>query len=60
MPFQGWRMTPAMMRRMTLPVRPTGLPNLFMVGQWVFVGGDIPPSIMGGEKVAELVEKCLR
>jgi phytoene dehydrogenase-like protein len=56
---QGWRMTPGMMRRMTLPFRPTRLPNFLMVGQWVSIGGGIPPCIMGGEKVADLVQKCL-
>ncbi len=58
--IQGWKPTPAMMRRMNLPWRPTSLPNLFMVGQWVSIGGGIPPSIMGGEKVADLVEKYLK
>jgi phytoene dehydrogenase-like protein len=58
--IQGWRMTPAMARRMNLPFRPTKLPNFFMVGQWVSVAGGIPPSIMGGDKVAGLVQKWLR
>ena len=58
--IQGWRPTPEMMRRINLPWRPTSLPNFFMVGQWVSVGGGIPPSIMGGEKVASLVANYLR
>lgn len=57
--IQGWKMTPKMIRRMSLPLRPTRLPNLFMVGQWVSVGGGIPPSIMGGEKMAGMVAKYL-
>ena len=58
--IQGWRMTPQMMRRMNLPMRPTRMPNLFMVGQWVVVGGGIPTSVTGGAKVADMVEKYLR
>lgn len=40
--IQGWKPTPAVMRRMNLPWRPTSLPNLFMVGQWVSIGGGHP------------------
>ena len=58
--IQGWRPTPAMIRHMNLPWRPTHLPNLFMVGQWISVGGGIPPSVMGGEKVAGLVAKYIK
>ncbi|MBI4333729.1 MAG: NAD(P)/FAD-dependent oxidoreductase [Chloroflexi bacterium] len=58
--IQGWKPSPQMMRRMYLPWKPTALPNFFMVGQWVAVGGGIPPSIMGGEKVAGLVQKVLK
>lgn len=57
--IMGWKPTPELMRRMSLPMRPTGLPNFFMVGQWTSVGGGIPPSIMGGEKVAGMVTKVL-
>ena len=57
--IQGWKMTPKMVRRMNLPMRPTRLPNMFMIGQWVYVGGGIPPSIMGGQKMADMVAKQL-
>jgi phytoene dehydrogenase-like protein len=58
--IQGWKMTPAMVRRINLPWKATSLPNFFMVGQWVSVGGGIPPSIMGGAKVADLAVKALK
>ncbi len=58
--IMGWKPTPAMMRRMSLPMRPTSLPNFFMVGQWTSAGGGVPPSIMGGEKVVGMVEKSLK
>lgn len=58
--IQGWKPTPMMIRRTNLPYKPTALPNFFMVGQWVSIGGGIPPSIAGGATVAGLVAKYLK
>jgi phytoene dehydrogenase-like protein len=54
--FEGWHPGPeAIMVRMkkTLP----GLKNFYMIGQWVEPGGGLPPAIMSGRNVAQMICK---
>jgi phytoene dehydrogenase-like protein len=37
----------------TLP----GLKNFYMIGQWVEPGGGLPPAIMSGRNVAQIICK---
>jgi phytoene dehydrogenase-like protein len=54
--FEGWHPVPGtMMIRIdkTLP----GLKNFYMIGQWVEPGGGLPPAIMSGRNVAQIICK---
>jgi phytoene dehydrogenase-like protein len=54
--FEGWHPGPGtMMIRIdkTLP----GLKNFYMIGQWVEPGGGLPPAIMSGRSVAQIICK---
>jgi phytoene dehydrogenase-like protein len=54
--FEGWHPGPGtMMLRInkTLP----GLKNFYMIGQWVEPGGGLPPAIMSGRNVAQIICK---
>lgn len=54
--FEGWQPTRGtMMLRMnkTLP----GLKNFYMIGQWVQPGGGLPPALMSGRNVAQIICK---
>jgi len=54
--FEGWHPGPGtMMIRIdkTLP----GLKNFYMIGQWVEPGGGLPPAIMSGRNVAQIICK---
>jgi len=52
--FEGWQPSPGtMMLRMdkTLP----GLSNFYMIGQWVEPGGGLPPAILSGRNVTQII-----
>ena len=54
--FEGWQPNPGtLMLRMdkTLP----GLRNFYMIGQWVEPGGGLPPAIMSGRNVTQMICK---
>jgi phytoene dehydrogenase-like protein len=54
--FEGWQPAPgAMMLRMdkTLP----GLRDFYMIGQWVEPGGGLPPAILSGRNVTQIICK---
>jgi phytoene dehydrogenase-like protein len=54
--FEGWQPNPGtLMLRMdkTLP----GLRNFYMIGQWVEPGGGLPPAIMSGRSVTQMICK---
>jgi phytoene dehydrogenase-like protein len=54
--FEGWHPGPGttMLRiAKTLP----GLKNFYMIGQWVEPGGGLPPAIMSGRSVAQIICK---
>ena len=54
--FEGWQLNPgSLMLRMdkTLP----GLRNFYMIGQWVEPGGGLPPAIMSGRNVTQMICK---
>jgi phytoene dehydrogenase-like protein len=54
--FEGWQPNPGtLMLRMdkTLP----GLRNFYMIGQWVEPGGGLPPAIMSGRNVTQIICK---
>lgn len=52
--FEGWqpgRGTTMLRVNKTLP----GLKNFYMIGQWVEPGGGLPPAIMSGRNVAQII-----
>jgi phytoene dehydrogenase-like protein len=52
--FEGWLLTPKMgLRQMkkTLP----GLRNFYMIGQWVEPGGGLPPALLSGRNVTQII-----
>jgi phytoene dehydrogenase-like protein len=54
--FEGWEPRPGtMLLRMdkSLP----GLENFYMIGQWVEPGGGLPPAIMSGRNVTQIICK---
>jgi len=54
--FEGWQPNPgSLMLRIdkTLP----GLRNFYMIGQWVEPGGGLPPAIMSGRNVTQMICK---
>jgi len=54
--FEGWQPGPGtLMLRMdkTLP----GFRNFYMIGQWVEPGGGLPPSILSGRNVTQIICK---
>jgi phytoene dehydrogenase-like protein len=54
--FEGWQPGPgALLLRMdkSLP----GLENFYMIGQWVEPGGGLPPAIMSGRNVTQIICK---
>ncbi|MFW6148002.1 MAG: phytoene desaturase family protein [Thermodesulfobacteriota bacterium] len=54
--FEGWQPNPGtLMLRMdkTLP----GLRNCYMIGQWVEPGGGLPPAILSGRNVTQIICK---
>ncbi len=54
--FEGWQPNPGtLMLRMdkTLP----GLRDFYMIGQWVEPGGGLPPAIMSGRNVTQIICK---
>ena len=54
--FEGWHPGPGTMMlriKKTLP----GLKNFYMIGQWVEPGGGLPPAIMSGRNVAQIICK---
>ncbi|NIO48585.1 MAG: NAD(P)-binding protein [Candidatus Aminicenantes bacterium] len=54
--FEGWhprRGTMMIRINKTLP----GLSNFYMIGQWVEPGGGLPPAIMSGRSVAQIICK---
>jgi len=54
--FQGWEESTKTLRmrmKKTLPK----LKNFYMAGQWVQPGGSIPPSVMSGRHVAQIICK---
>jgi len=54
--FEGWQPTTktlGMRMSKTLP----GLNNFYMVGQWVEPGGGLPPAVMSGRNVTQIICK---
>jgi phytoene dehydrogenase-like protein len=54
--FEGWRVstkTSSMMMDKTLP----GLSDFYMSGQWVMPGGGLPPAVMSGRNVIQIICK---
>lgn len=54
--FEGWILTPELgfgQIEKTLP----GLDNFYMIGQWVEPGGGLPPAMMSGRAVAQMICK---
>ena len=54
--YEGWmpsKQTGLMGFKKTLP----GLNNFYMIGQWVEVGGGLPPAIMSGRNVTQVICK---
>lgn len=54
--FEGWQPgvgTMFLRLKKTLP----GLKNLYMIGQWVEPGGGLPPAIMSGRNVTQIICK---
>ena len=55
--FEGWLLTPKIglkQMKKTLP----GLKHFYMAGQWVSPGGGLPPAILSGRDVAQII--CMK
>jgi phytoene dehydrogenase-like protein len=55
--YEGWLPNRHNMMK-TLPATVPGLDNFYMHGQWITIGGGVPPAAMGGRKLAQ--EICRR
>jgi phytoene dehydrogenase-like protein len=54
--LEGWLLTPKLgmkLMKKTLP----GLKNFYLVGQWVEPGGGLPPALLSGRNVTQLICK---
>lgn len=56
--FEGWMPTPETFN-VHVPKQLPGLEDLWLAGQWVEPGGGIPPSLMSGRQVVQLVSQRL-
>jgi phytoene dehydrogenase-like protein len=54
--FEGWLVTPETGFQQ-LPQTLSDLDNFYMCGHWVAVGGGLPPAMMSGRNVAEMICK---
>ena len=54
--FEGWLLTPRLGLRRMKKVLP-GLKDFYMAGQWVEPGGGLPPAILSGRNVAQIICK---
>jgi phytoene dehydrogenase-like protein len=52
--FEGWLPTPQNMMTPMIKTLP-GLANFYMVGQWVHPGGGLPPCVMHGREIIQLL-----
>jgi phytoene dehydrogenase-like protein len=52
--YEGWMISPA---TLTLRMKKTlpGLENFWMAGQWVMPGGGLPPAVLAGRQVIQLI-----
>jgi len=54
--LEGWLLTPEVGLKQMKKVLP-GLKNFYMTGQWVEPGGGLPPAIMSGRNVTQIICK---
>ncbi|MBF0226593.1 MAG: NAD(P)/FAD-dependent oxidoreductase [Desulfobacterales bacterium] len=54
--FEGWVLTPKIGLTKMKKVLPN-LKNFYMIGQWVEPGGGLPPALMSGRSVAQIICK---
>jgi phytoene dehydrogenase-like protein len=54
--FEGWQPNPGTLMLRMDKILP-GLRNFYMIGQWVEPGGGLPPAIMSGRNVTQIICK---
>ena len=54
--FEGWQPGRGTMKLRISKILP-GLKNFYMIGQWVEPGGGLPPAIMSGRNVTQIICK---
>lgn len=52
--YEGWLPTPETIRAKTIRTLP-GLKDFYMAGQWVMVGGGVPPCLFSGKHAVQLL-----
>ena len=57
--LEGWVLSPEMGFKQMRKVLP-GLNNFYMAGQWVEPGGGLPPAVLSGRNVTQLICKADR
>ncbi len=53
--FEGWLPSDNIMEAGELPMTLPGLERFHMIGQWISPGGGLPPALMSGRQVAQLL-----
>ena len=53
--YQGWYPPADLLSGAALPKALPGLESFYMVGQWVEPGGGLPPAVLSGRNVAQII-----